>query len=293
MKKKATGRINVKYLIVSFLYFVLFWSCLLGTGVAQEQDMFSDPAPKPAAAPEVPAVEPAANSGNSESSGASESSGPSESTSSRGDNYLVWMVRSLGLFFTPVFAFLSLAMVALAVMNILSIRRSALVPEELVREFGRLLDESKIQEAYQVAKEDESLLGKVLSAGLSRIHGGYDKAVQAMQDVGQEETMRLEHRIGYLALIGNLAPMIGLFGTVVGMIDSFQVIAAGGAAPSPQKLAEGIATALFTTMVGLAIALPALAIYDIFKNRLARFLLEIGIVSDNFMSRFSAATPRK
>jgi biopolymer transport protein ExbB len=114
-----------------------------------------------------------------------------------------------------------------------------------------------------------------------------------MQDVGQEETMKLEHQIGYLALIGNIAPMIGLFGTVVGMIASFQVIAAGGATPSPQKLAEGIATALFTTMIGLSIAIPSLAIYDIIKNRLARFILEIGIISDNYIGRFSSVSPQK
>lgn len=99
--------------------------------------------------------------------------------------------------------------------------------------------------------------------------------------------MRLEHQLGYLALIGNLSPMIGLFGTVIGMIASFQAIATGGAAPSPQKLAEGIATALFTTGVGLAIALPALAAFDILKNRLARYVLDVAVISDSFMGRFS------
>ena len=99
--------------------------------------------------------------------------------------------------------------------------------------------------------------------------------------------MRLEHQIGYLALIGNLAPMIGLFGTVVGMIASFQAIAAGGAAPSPQKLAEGIATALFTTELGLAIALPALFAFDVLKNRLSRFMLDVSVLSENLMGRFA------
>ncbi len=209
------------------------------------------------------------------------------------DNYLVWMFRALGWFFTPVFILLSLTAVALIVMNMMAIRRVNLVPEPLVLEFGELMENQKFQEAYQVAKESDSLLGRVLSAGLAKIPSGYDKAVQTMQDVGQEETMKLEHQIGYLALIGNLAPMVGLFGTVVGMINSFQVIAAGGATPSPQKLAEGIATALFTTMIGLTIALPSLAIYDIFKNRLARFILEIGIISDNYLGRFSSVTPKK
>lgn len=210
------------------------------------------------------------------------------------DSYLVWMYRSLGWFFTIVFSLLSLTMVALIVINIVALQRSALAPEELAEEFGALLDQNKFQEAYELAKNDESLLGKSLATGLARMPNGFDKAIQAMQDVEQEETMRLEHQLGYLALIGNLAPMIGLFGTVVGMIASFQAIASGGAAPSPQKLAEGIATALFTTELGLAIALPALAAYDILKNRLQRFVLDVAVLGDNFMGRFSnVGAPRQ
>ncbi|MBQ3388205.1 MAG: MotA/TolQ/ExbB proton channel family protein [Thermoguttaceae bacterium] len=224
---------------------------------------------------------------------AADSGAAGEGQTQKKENYLVWMFRALGWVFGPVFVILSLVDVALIVMNMMAIRRVNLVPESLVLEFGELMDNQKFQDAYQVAKENDSLLGRVLAAGLSKVPSGYEKAVQTMQDVGQEETMKLEHQIGYLALVGNLAPMVGLFGTVVGMIASFQVIAAGGATPSPQKLAEGIATALFTTMIGLTIALPSLAIYDIIKNRLARFILEIGIISDNYIGRFSSVTHKK
>jgi len=255
---------------------------------AQEDDLFNDlvnDKPTPAAAPvQADAATSAAPDGSS-GSDASE-------TASKSDNYLSWMFRSLGWFFTLVFSILSLTMVALVVMNIVSLRRSVLAPEDLTRRFGELLDDSKFQDAYELVKEDESLLGKVLSNGLARLPNGYDKATQAMQDVEQEETMRLEHQLGYLALIGNIAPMIGLFGTVVGMIASFQAIASGGAAPSPQKLAEGIATALFTTEIGLAIALPALVAFDVLKNRLARFILDVSVVSEAFMSRFSNVAPQ-
>ena len=254
---------------------------------AQDDDPFAGDAP---AAPAAAA--PAAPAAASESA-ASEPAAGEASGSGPGQNYLVWMFVALGWVFTPVFAIMSLTTVALIVMNMMSIRRKNLVPEPLVAEFGDLMENQKFQEAYTVAKESDSLLGRVLASGLAKVPSGYDKAVQTMQDVGQEETMKLEHQIGYLALVGNLAPMVGLFGTVVGMINSFQIIAAGGSAPSPQKLAEGIATALFTTMIGLAIALPSLAIYDIFKNRLARFVLEIGIISDNYLGRFSSVTAKK
>lgn len=271
-----------------FIALLAALACAFSTRGACAQDDFSfDEESEPAAAaPDLPAAvaaDAAAAQPAADESGDVGDSGESK----KSDNYLMWMFRSLGWFFSVVFALLSMTMVALIVINIVNLRRSQIVPEALVEDFGKLIDENRFQEAYECAKDNESLLGQALSTGLARMPSGYEKASQAMQDVTQAESMRLEHQLGYLALIGNLAPMIGLFGTVVGMIASFQAIASGGAAPSPQKLAEGIATALFTTELGLAIALPALAAYDILKNRLARFILDVAVVSESFMGRFS------
>ena len=276
-----------------FIALLAALACAFSTRGACAQDDFSfDEESEPAAAaPDLPAAVPAvpADDADDAAQPAADESGDADDSgeSKKSDNYLMWMVRSLGWFFSVVFALLSMTMVALIVINIVNLRRSQIVPEALVEDFGKLIDENRFQEAYECAKDNESLLGQALSTGLARMPSGYEKASQAMQDVTQAESMRLEHQLGYLALIGNLAPMIGLFGTVVGMIASFQAIASGGAAPSPQKLAEGIATALFTTELGLAIALPALAAYDILKNRLARFILDVAVVSESFMGRFS------
>lgn len=273
-----------------FIALLAALACAFSTRGACAQDDFSfDEESEPAAAaPDLPAAVPADAADAAAQPAADESGDVGDSgESKKSDNYLMWMFRSLGWFFSVVFALLSMTMVALIVINIVNLRRSQIVPEALVEDFGKLIDENRFQEAYECAKDNESLLGQALSTGLARMPSGYEKASQAMQDVTQAESMRLEHQLGYLALIGNLAPMIGLFGTVVGMIASFQAIASGGAAPSPQKLAEGIATALFTTELGLAIALPALAAYDILKNRLARFILDVAVVSESFMGRFS------
>ncbi len=107
-----------------------------------------------------------------------------------------------------------------------------------------------------------------------------------MQEVGEEETMKAEHRLSYIALIGSISPMVGLLGTVDGMVASFMVIASSDTTPKPSQLAEGISTALITTLVGLWLAIPAIMIYGILKNRLSRMILEVGIVSENLMSRF-------
>ncbi|MDB2687188.1 MotA/TolQ/ExbB proton channel family protein [Mariniblastus sp.] len=213
---------------------------------------------------------------------------------------LGWLIEALGIYLI-VFLLISVALVSLMIMNFLAIRRSAVCPPELIDGFQAHLDEKQYQEAFELAKSDESFLGNVLSAGLSKVSTSYKHAVAAMQDVGAEENMKLDHRASYLALIGTLAPMIGLLGTVDGMIRSFYTIATAGTSPDANKLAEGISTALLTTLVGLLIAIPAIAAYNIFKNMIQKLVLDVGITSDNLMGRFekvgsktsSKASPKK
>jgi biopolymer transport protein ExbB len=201
-------------------------------------------------------------------------------------SYLGWIYRALGPMYMVIFLALSFTLVALFVMNLLTARRDNVCPMHLVETFEGHLNEKRYQDAYELAKADESFLGQVLSAGLAKLSAGYSPAIEAMQEVGEEENMKLEHRLSYMALIGTISPMVGLFGTVHGMIASFQVIAAGGSTPKASDLAAGISTALFTTLIGLAIAIPAIAAFNILKNRVARLVLEVGILSESLMSRF-------
>jgi biopolymer transport protein ExbB len=201
-------------------------------------------------------------------------------------NYLAFFFEALGWFYTVAFLGISFVFVALLVMNFLALRREAIVPLQLIEGFEAYLNEKKYQEAYELARSDESFLGKVLSAGLAKLSAGYPQAIEAMQEVGEEETMKAEHRLSYIALIGTISPMVGLLGTVDGMVAAFMVIASRNTTPPPSELAKGISTALITTLVGLWLAIPAIAIYGILKNRLSRMILEAGIVSENLMSRF-------
>jgi biopolymer transport protein ExbB len=211
----------------------------------------------------------------------------------REKTYLEWMYEALGIFYSVVFLALSFTLVALLVMNLLTARREAILPVGLVEGFEAHLNEKKYQDAYEMAKNDDSFLGQVLSAGLAKLSSGYQPAIEAMQEVGEEENMKLEHRLSYMALIGTISPMVGLLGTVQGMITSFSVIARMETTPKPSELAGGISTALFTTLVGLFIAIPAIALYNILRNRVARLVLEVGIVSEGLMSRFSGVGTKK
>lgn len=204
------------------------------------------------------------------------------------ESMLVWLYNALGIRYVISFLFLSFCFVALLVMNLLAARRDSICPTHLVEAFEAHLNEKRYQEAYEMAKVDESMLGKVLAAGLSNLSKGYDHAIEAMQEVGEDENMKLEHRLSYLALIGTIAPMVGLLGTVDGMVASFSVIAKSTATPKPSELATGISMALITTLVGLVLAIPALAVFNILKNRFARLVLETGILSAGLMERFEA-----
>ena len=201
-------------------------------------------------------------------------------------NYLVWGVGALGIPYFVVFLALSITMVGLLIMNLMTASRNNVCPISLVEGFENHLNEKRYQDAYELAKSDQSFLGQVLSAGLAKLQSGYAQAMEAMQEVGEEEKMKLDHRLSYMQLIGTISPMIGLLGTVQGMIQSFHVIANSTGAPKPALLAEGISKALFTTLIGLMIAIPAIAIYSILRNRIARLVLEVGILSEGLMSRF-------
>jgi len=235
------------------------------TAVAQDADAADAPADAPAAD--------------------ADADGDKDKKSKKAKTALGWLMEALGIYLF-VFLLISVALVSLMIMNFLAVRRSVTCPPDLIEGFQAHLDEKQYQEAYELAKADESFLGNVLSAGLSKVSTSYKHAVSAMQDVGAEENMKLDHRASYLALIGTLAPMIGLLGTVHGMINSFYTIATAGTTPDANKLAEGISTALLTTLVGLLIAIPAIAAYNILKNMIQKLVLEVGITSDNLMGRF-------
>jgi biopolymer transport protein ExbB len=232
--------------------------------------------------------EPAAKgeNGAAKETAATTEAGSSGMQSIVGDSLLEFYFRALGWFYTITFLLISFIFVALVVMNLLAARRENIVPIALVQGFEQFLNEKKYQEAYELAKSDDSFLGQVLSAGLAKLSAGYPQAIEAMQEVGEEETMKLEHRLSYIALVGTISPMVGLLGTVDGMVDSFFEIASSDIAPKPAKLAEGISQALITTLVGLFLAIPAIAVFGILRNRFQRLTLEVGIVAETLMSRF-------
>lgn len=216
---------------------------------------------------------------------------PEEATAAKPPprNLLFYYFAALGPTFVVVFLGLSFALVALLVMCFLQLRRSVLLPPELIEGFGAHIDRKEFQQAYELAKADDSPLGRVLAAALVKMQVGYEPALEAMREVEAEEVMRLEHKISYVSLVGALAPMFGLLGTVSGMVAAFSVIAQSATQPKPAELASGISQALVTTLIGLWLAIPAVACFSLFRNWLERFSADLDAESVRLIAKVPVA----
>jgi len=149
-----------------------------------------------------------------------------------------------------------------------STQSSALIPRQSLGPVSRFLAAGGYRQAIQVAAEDHSFFGTVLHTTLLTAPKGHAAMVMAMEDAADEETARRLRKVDFLNLVGQLAPMAGLFGTVYGMILAFQSIVSAGGNADPVLLAGGIGTALVTTFWGLVVAIPALMGYAVIRNRI-------------------------
>ncbi len=180
----------------------------------------------------------------------------------------------------------SIVTIALTIEHCLSIRRATIVPSEAVRNAKALIDEKKYLDAIQFTAEDPSMLGYVLNAGLIEASNGFAAMERALEETLEERSARLFRKTEYLNIIGNVSPMIGLLGTVTGMILLFAEIHAADAFPGARIVADRIAIALITTFWGLAVGIPALSIYAIFRNRIDVLTAECALAAEHILSVF-------
>jgi len=191
-----------------------------------------------------------------------------------------------------VIVLLSLVMVALIADHVMNIRRSVLMPPGLAEEVHRCLAERKIEEAKKICQQHPSFLASLLRAGLEETGGGYHAVEKAMEDAAVEQSARLFRRIEYLSVIGTLAPMLGLMGTVWGMIQAFLQFEQKDN-PQVSELAPGIYRALITTLMGLGVAVPSLAAFAIFRNRIDELAAEATLLAEHVFADYRRASQRR
>jgi biopolymer transport protein ExbB len=170
---------------------------------------------------------------------------------------------------------LSVAAAYLVFDQVMSLRRSEVLPEGVADTVRQALLTARVPEADAVCRRSPSVLSVVLLAGLSEHDYGWREVEKSVEDALAEQSARLMRRIEYLSVIGNIAPMVGLLGTVTGMIFAFQQVATTRGAAGAGDLAEGIYQALVTTVGGLIVAIPSLAAYAVCRNRVDALIADV------------------
>jgi biopolymer transport protein ExbB len=185
---------------------------------------------------------------------------------------------------------LSIYFTALVIRLFMELRVSEAVPAPLVDRLEGAIREKKFQDAYDACKDNDSYLARLVRTGIANLPNGRSEAKEAMMEASDEIVTSMDMRISYLAIIGTLGPMIGLVGTIWGMIMSFKEIAmAAGAQPRPDQVAQGISTALFITLEGVSLSVPAIFFFAFFRNRIAQMTMEATRVADRTINSLVAA----
>lgn len=199
-------------------------------------------------------------------------------------NPFVHIVKSAGWMWGPIFLGMSVVLVALVVLLAMEMRYSSAIPPGFVEDFTETVNKRQFKAAYDMAREDSSFLGVVLTSSMSRLQYGIEDAREAALNAVASVKAGKEQLITYLATIGTTGPMIGLVGTVWGMILAFMKLASGGQL-NAELLAADISVALVTTLLGVAVALPAIFFHAMFKNRLTRLSTDAGNIADDLLTQ--------
>lgn len=179
-------------------------------------------------------------------------------------NFLIWLM----IFGT------SFATVWFVIDSLITIKREKLLPDDVVEGVRDALTQGDLGAALETCEANPGPLSNILMIGFSNITEGYEVIQESVASSAEMEGEKLMQRVNYLNLCGQIAPMLGLMGTVTGMVAAFAGLASASGAAKAQVLAMSISTALWTTCIGLLISVPALLAFTLIKNYATRILLE-------------------
>jgi biopolymer transport protein ExbB len=212
---------------------------------------------------------------------------------SSGDGFFNVVAKGgfLGIVLWLALAGLSVAGTHLIVDSFLKIRASRIIPEDLTEGIREALESEDISKALERCEKEPGALANILSAGFSHVGDGAEDAVEIAAELESEKLMQ---RVNYLNTVGNLSPMLGLLGTVQGMIMAFATLGTEAGAAKNAMLATNISQALYTTAAGLVIAVPALGFYSFFRNRAAKIILSMEALTLELMKgRATCMSPKQ
>ncbi|MSR45926.1 MAG: MotA/TolQ/ExbB proton channel family protein [Planctomycetes bacterium] len=170
----------------------------------------------------------------------------------------------------------------------LNLRRARLCPRKLVEEVEALVAAGDYRETVELCEAEPNMYTNVVRAGLSKVTHDFAVIEQALEQSLEDETVKLHTKVGWLSFICSVATLLGLLGTIQGMIVAFKVIAATKGQADPSMLSDGISAALVTTLFGLCVAIPFSFVFVLFRNRVIYTSLEIGTMIEELFEHFRA-----
>jgi biopolymer transport protein ExbB len=185
---------------------------------------------------------------------------------------------------------LSIVGLGLIIDYTVTIRKSKILPSKDIEKIKNFIDSGNLTEIENMDHERASFLTKVSVAGIRESEMGYASMIKAMEDTAEALTSKIARKIEHLNVIGNISPMMGLLGTVIGMLRCFNEIAHVAGAIEPKQLAGGIFEALITTCMGLIVAIPALYGYAVFRNRIDEYTGEAALEAERLMATFKSGS---
>jgi biopolymer transport protein ExbB len=199
------------------------------------------------------------------------------------------IVRAGGPFMWPIIV-CSIAAVGILLERLWTLQRKRVLPQELIKRLAQLAESNQVTPKVIEALEKNSPLGRVLAAALSNRDRGREIMMERVEDTGRHIVHELERFLNSLGTIASISPLLGLLGTVMGIIRAFNAVMLGGMG-DPRMLAGGISEALITTAGGLAVAIPAFIAYRYLRGKVERIVIEMEKIAVTFADSLGA-TPQ-
>jgi len=190
------------------------------------------------------------------------------------------IVRAGGPFMWPIII-CSIAAVGILLERLWTLQRKRVLPQDLIKKVTDLADRNQVNPKVIEALEKNSPLGRILAAALANRHRGREIMMERIEDTGRHVVHELERFLNSLGTIASISPLLGLLGTVTGIIRAFNDVMLGGMG-DPRMLAGGISEALITTAGGLAVAIPSFIAYRYLRGKVERIVVEMEKIAVTF-----------
>jgi biopolymer transport protein ExbB len=205
-----------------------------------------------------------------------------------------WEVLSIiekgGIMMYPIL-FCSIMIVGIGIERAYNLRRKNIIDTEFLKNVRNHWNWEDVHLGLQMCNSYDNALSRILKTGLLRFGGKLDEIERAIEGAGQHEASLMNSNLRVLGAVANITPMMGLLGTVFGMIKAFDVISQSGTG-NPGLVASGISEALITTATGMVVGIPALAMYHYFRGKIDRYVFEMEEISFQLVEELSYESVR-